>query len=203
MTSNGFLDRYLGELSRPMVPITQGATVAHLSFYLAQHLGCDPIILIGQDLGFSDGLYYCPGTAIHDVWAPELGQFNTLEMMEWQRIVRHRGHLQVLPDINGRPIYTDEQMTTYHKQFERRLQPRAQEVINATEGGLPLAHTTRKTLAERWRSTRRGRWCGCRSRRGSWTRGGWRGWRRWRSGGWRRRCRSARRASGRSRCLSR
>ena len=89
-----YLDKALASLAKPIVPIAAGATVAHLSFYLAQHLGCDPIILIGQDLAFSDGLYYCPGTAIHDVWATELGQFNTLEMMEWQRIVRHRGALE-------------------------------------------------------------------------------------------------------------
>ena len=67
-----------------------GATVAHLSFYLAEFLGCDPIILIGQDLGFVDGLYYKPGTAIHETWGVELGRFNTLETKEWERIVRSR-----------------------------------------------------------------------------------------------------------------
>ena len=49
---HSFLDTLLGELATPRIPIKFGATVAHLSFYLAQHLGCDPIILIGQDLGF-------------------------------------------------------------------------------------------------------------------------------------------------------
>ena len=125
-----------------------GSTVAHLSFYLAQHLGCDPIILIGQDLGFSDGLYYCPGTAIHDVWAPELNAFNTLEMMEWQRIARHKGNLHRLDDIHGRPIYTDEQMHTYLKQFERDFATASETVIDATEGGLPKEHTQRMTLAD-------------------------------------------------------
>lgn len=147
-TQNNFLDRILGGLARPRVQIRGGATVAHLSFYLAQHLGCDPIILIGQDLGFSDGLYYCPGTAIHDVWAPELGAFNTLEMMEWQRIVRHRNHLQKADDIHGRPAYSDEQMLTYLKQFERDFADAPQTVIDATEGGLPKDHTTRMTLAD-------------------------------------------------------
>lgn len=147
-TQNNFLDRILGSLAQPRVQIRGGATVAHLSFYLAQHLGCDPIILIGQDLGFSDGLYYCPGTAIHDVWAPELGAFNTLEMMEWQRIVRHRNHLQKVEDIHGRPAYSDEQMLTYLKQFERDFADAPQTVIDATEGGLPKDHTTRMNLAD-------------------------------------------------------
>jgi hypothetical protein len=148
LTQSGFLDRLLGAQARPRVPVTPGATVAHLSFYLAQHLGCDPIILIGQDLGFTNGLYYCPGTAIHDVWAPELGPFNTLEMMEWQRIVRHRNHLHKLEDVQGHPIYSDEQMVTYLKQFERDFARSAQQVIDATEGGVPKKHTSRSTLAD-------------------------------------------------------
>ena len=147
VTSNRFLDRLLGDLVQPMVPIPLGTTVAHLSFYLAQHLGCDPIILIGQDLGFSNGLYYCPGTAIHDVWAPELGPFNTLEMMEWQRIVRHRGHLKKIEDIHGQEIYSDEQMRTYLKQFERDFASASQTVLDATEGGLPKEHCIQTTFA--------------------------------------------------------
>jgi hypothetical protein len=148
LTNSGFLDRLLGDEARPRKSVPAGATVAHLSFYVAQHLGCDPIILIGQDLGFTDGLYYCPGTAIHDVWAPELGAFNTLEMMEWQRIVRHRQHLHKLTDIHGEPIYSDEQMQTYLKQFERDFARMPQTVIDATEGGLPKQHTQRMTFAE-------------------------------------------------------
>mgnify|MGYP006274157949 CR=1 FL=1 len=148
---SGFLDTLLGELARPVDALPAGSTVAHLSYYLARHLGCDPIIMIGQDLGFSDGLYYCPGTAIHDVWASELGPFNTLEMMEWKRIARHRGMLHKAVDVNERPIYSDEQMLTYLRQFERDFAAAAAEgrtLIDATEGGVPKAHTRRMTLAE-------------------------------------------------------
>lgn len=145
---SGFCDELLGELAQPRVAIRSGATVAHLSFYLAQHLGCDPIIMIGQDLGFSDGLYYVPGTAIHDVWAGELNAFNTIEMLEWQRIVRNKSHLQRFEDVRGQPIFSDEQMLTYLKQFERDFAAAPQLVIDATEGGMPKADTTRMPLAE-------------------------------------------------------
>lgn len=144
---NRFLDLLLSPRRRPMPALPSGSTVAHLSFYLAQFLGCDPIILVGQDLGFSDGLYYCPGTAIHEVWAPELNAFNTLEMMEWRRIVRHRSHLQRRTDSRGQPIYTDEQMLTYLAQFERDFAAAPQRVLDATEGGLVKQHTTPTTLA--------------------------------------------------------
>lgn len=153
---DGFNDMLLGDprnggLARPIVPIKGGATVAHLSFYLAQHLGCDPIMFLGQDLGFSDGLYYAPGTAVHQVWDCELNAFNTIEMMEWQRIVRMRGHLRRFDDVHGRPIFSDEQMLTYLKQFERDFadaQRDGQLIIDATEGGMPKAHTTRLTFAD-------------------------------------------------------
>ncbi len=148
---NEFLDTMIGPLARPRKAIATGATVAHLSFYLAQHLGCDPILFIGQDLGFSDGLYYAPGTAIHDVWAPELGPFASVEFMEFTRIMRHRRHLSRHTDIHGRPIFSDEQMVTYLKQFERDFAQAAssgQRIIDCTEGGMPKAHTTRMPLAE-------------------------------------------------------
>ena len=149
-----FNDLLLGDMAEPRIPLKAGATVAHLSFYLAQHLGCDPIIFIGQDLGFSDGLYYAPGTAVHKVWSSEITPFNTIEMMEWRRIVRMKGHLRRAEDVHGRPIFTDEQMTTYLKQFERDFVNAPQTILDATEGGMPKQHTTTITLEEAFGATR-------------------------------------------------
>ncbi|WP_145447058.1 motility associated factor glycosyltransferase family protein [Mucisphaera calidilacus] len=146
--SSDFNDVLIGDLKREIPPIRSGTTVAHLSFYLAQYLGCDPILLLGQDLGFSDGLYYAPGTAVHKVWSSELSQFNSVEMMEWQRIVRMRGHLTRTEDIHGRPMFTDEQMVTYLRQFERDFADAEQRVIDTTEGGQAKANTERMALAE-------------------------------------------------------
>lgn len=148
MCCSSFLDLLLGSVSRPVDALQAGATVAHLSFYLAQYLGCDPIIFIGQDLAFSDGLYYCPGTAIHEVWSCELSPFVTLEMMEWKRIARTKRSLRERTDVNGKKVYTDEQMLPYHQQFERDFAAAPQQIINATEGGLPKAHTQNMTLSE-------------------------------------------------------
>lgn len=151
LLKNDWLDKLLGPTARPRVPIATGATVAHLSFYLAEHLGCDPILFIGQDLGFSDGLYYAPGTAIHDVWLPELGLFNSVEAMEFTRIMRHRRHLSRHSDVHGRPCFSDEQMVTYLKQFERdfaRATAAGRTVIDSTEGGLAKRHTLQLPFGE-------------------------------------------------------
>ncbi|MCX5689429.1 MAG: DUF115 domain-containing protein, partial [Planctomycetota bacterium] len=145
-------DRVAGErLFRDMGRIQPGSTVAHLAYYLARHLGCDPVIMIGQDLGFTDHQYYAPGAAIHDTWAGELGEFNTLEMLEWQRIARMRLLLRPAQDQEGRRIYTDEQMATYLVHFERDFARDAAAgltIIDATEGGVAKAHTTIRTLRD-------------------------------------------------------
>ncbi len=147
-----YVDVVLGEkLFRDHGSVPAGSTVSHLAYYLARFMGCDPVALIGQDLGFTDGQYYAAGAAIHDVWAGELNPFNTIETLEWQRIVRSRVILHAATDHLGRRIYTDEQMRAYLQQFERDF--RADEskgltIIDATEGGVRKAHTTRRTLAE-------------------------------------------------------
>jgi hypothetical protein len=145
---NNFLDRLLGGAAPSIEPMPAGSTVAHLSFYLAQHLGCDPILLLGQDLAFSEGLYYCPGTAIHRVWAPELSVFNSLETMELKRILRHKAHLRERSDQYGQTCYTDEQMLTYLSQFERDFAEAPQRILDATEGGLIKQHTEVVTLSQ-------------------------------------------------------
>lgn len=146
-----WLDTLLGDLALPKGSLTAGATVAHLSYYLARHLGCDPVALIGQDLAFTDGQYYAAGAAIHRVWAGELGAFNTLEMLEWQRIARMGGHLVKATDHLGRPVYTDEQMASYALQFGEAFaadEARGLTTIDATEGGLAKPHTVAKPLSE-------------------------------------------------------
>jgi hypothetical protein len=149
--ANGFLDKLLGPLKRDMGDLPAGATVAHLAMYLARHMGCDPVAMIGQDLGFPDGLYYAPGAVIHETWAPELNPFNTIAMMEWQRIVRHRLHLRKTKDADGKSIYTDAQMHAYLQQFERDFADYAQKgltTIDATEGGVAKQHARTMPLRE-------------------------------------------------------
>jgi hypothetical protein len=145
------LDALLGPLARDMGRLPPGATVAHLCYQIARFLGCDPVALIGQDLGFTDGVYYARGTAIDEVWAPELNPFNTMENLEWTRIARHRSHLVKRTDVHGRSIYTDAQMETYLQRFEYFFlqdERRGLRTIDATEGGVRKSGTEVRALAE-------------------------------------------------------
>lgn len=135
LLGNEFADGMLGEMKLPRGRLAAGATVAHLAFYLAQHLGCDPIMFVGQDLGFSDGLCYMPGTSYDDVWRPELGRFCSMEAKQWEQIVRDRAILRRVADQQGRGMYTEERLYTYLQQFERDFLAAPQTIIDCTEGG--------------------------------------------------------------------
>ncbi|MHC4991920.1 MAG: radical SAM protein, partial [Planctomycetota bacterium] len=73
-----------------------------------------------------------------------------MEMMQWQRIVRHKRHLHRREDKHGRAIYTDAQMLTYLQQFERDFEAFESDgltVIDATEGGVTKQHVDDRPLA--------------------------------------------------------
>lgn len=148
LLDNGFARLCLGERLGARGGLKAGATVAHLAFYLAVYMGCDPVILVGQDLGYTHHVYYVPGVAMHDMWRPELNRFCTLEMKEWERIVRSRPILMKVQDVEGNEMYTDEQLFTYLQQFEGDFASAPGRVIDATEGGVRKAATRVMTLAE-------------------------------------------------------
>jgi len=148
LLQNHFAHRCIGTDIARRTPMEPGSTVMHLAYYLAQWLGCDPIIFIGQDLGFTGHVYYAPGVTMHRSWTPELGRFGTLEMKEWERIARQRSILRRVKDIEGREIYTDEQMFTYLEQFERDFARTQTKIIDATEGGAQKRGAEVMTLRE-------------------------------------------------------
>ena len=136
LIGNEFAESLLEEMQLNKAKLNSGATVAHLAYYLANYLGCDPIIFVGQDLGFSDGLCYMPGTSYEDVWQPELSRFCTVEMKQWEQIARDRHILRRVPDHQGNPTYTEERLFTYLQHFERDFAVAKNRIIDATEGGV-------------------------------------------------------------------
>jgi hypothetical protein len=145
----------LGDAAAPHGGLKPGTTVAHLAFYLAEHLGCDPIMFVGQDLAYSEGLFYLPGSPIESIWAPEMGRFQTIEMKQWERIVRNRPILRTTRDVNGAEVYTDDLLFTYSEQFEADFAVCGSQVIQASEGGVALRGATAIPLKEAAR-----RYCG-------------------------------------------
>ena len=138
LTGSSYIEQFVS-VQRPS--ITTGATVAHLTFHLLEHMGCNPIVLVGQDLAFSHHVTHVPGSSIHRGWYSQVNRFNTMEMLEWQEIARLRGRggqpalLQEVQGWNGEKLYTDPQMLSYLHRFEEEFEKSQATVIDATEGG--------------------------------------------------------------------
>lgn len=122
-----------------------GATVAHLALYLADYLGCDPIMLAGQDLAYTGHVFYSPGVEIHRAWQGELGRFQSLEQKEWERIVRNRPILRKVHGVDGAALYTDELLVTYLEQFEKDIAEMSARIVNVS-GGANIRGTVATSL---------------------------------------------------------
>ncbi|MGF1633478.1 MAG: motility associated factor glycosyltransferase family protein [Phycisphaerae bacterium] len=148
LCGNGYADLLLAGLTSRNDNLRAGSTVAHLAFYLAEYMGCSPIIFVGQDLGFSDGLFYAPGTPYDDTWRPEINRYCTFETRQWERIARNKPILRRVEDYRGRPTFADERLFTYLQHFERDFLASCATVIDATEGGVLKRGTTVMPFAE-------------------------------------------------------
>ncbi len=125
-----------------------GASVAHLAFYLAEYMECNPIVMVGQDLALTDHVYHAPGMPIHEVWRGELNRFCTMEMKEWERIVRSKPMLRKIKNCDGEDVYTEDLMFNYLEQFEKDIARSAGRIIDATEGGARIQGCELMTLRE-------------------------------------------------------
>jgi hypothetical protein len=145
---NSFARLLLGDALAAREGLQPGATVAHLAFYLARYLGCDPIVFVGQDLAYTGHVYYSPGVEIHRTWRSEINRLNPLETREWERTVRARHVLRTITGQSGEELFTDELLFTYLEQFERDFSQSAATVINATEGGANIRGAKNVPLAQ-------------------------------------------------------
>jgi len=145
---NSWARLLLGDQLAARDGLRAGATVAHLAFYLAEYMGCNPIIFVGQDLAYTGHVFYTPGVEVHRAWAGELNRFHPMEMKEWERIARNRPILRQVIGNNGGELYTDELLFTYLEQFEKDIAACRATVINATEGGARIRGTQVAPLSE-------------------------------------------------------
>jgi len=148
LLDNSWARLVLGDALAARGGLKAGATVAHLAFYLAVYMGCNPIIFVGQDLAFTGHVFYVPGVEIHHAWRTELNRFNWIEQKEWERIVRNRPILKTVRGNDGETLYADELLFTYLEQFEKDIAEVPARVINATEGGARIRGTEAMTLAD-------------------------------------------------------
>lgn len=107
--------------------IEEGRNVVNFSLELAYRMGCDPIIFVGMDLGFTGCKLYSPGV---------IGKENTEEVNEINPGSLNQDIL-LKEDIYGKPLYTLWKWISESKWVSDFSKEHLDvELLNATEGGL-------------------------------------------------------------------
>jgi len=158
-TGDSSLQHVLKSLGADREPLEGGGTVAHLAFSFSRHLGCDPIVFVGQDLSYTETETHFEGAGlvggkdyIKQLRPPEEAKRIGYNLYEYKG-TRIAPLLREAEGIGGETVYTDMHMASYATQFAHLFERTKATVINATEGGilkqgcqiLPL-----KDVAVRW-----------------------------------------------------
>lgn len=138
--SIGYGGEYLLELRKQMGDVSYcalrtGGSVATAAVALAEEMGFKTIILVGQDLAFTDGRGH-----VSSVCDDEEKNRKHLEERK----------LTEVEDINGNMVQTDWQMALYIEWFAKEAYNERDKIkiIDATEGGAKIANTHIMTLKE-------------------------------------------------------
>ncbi len=124
--------------------INCGKSVAHLLFKMAEYMGCNPIVLIGQDLSYGDnGETHEKGAT----YAAEIMEEESKDILSKDpnhvlyRDIMVKGNYKEKVRTSGLWHFFLRSFDTYAKNFKGTL-------INATEGGAYIENTQIMTLNE-------------------------------------------------------
>ncbi len=118
--------------------IRSGFSVAHVALDFAFKLGCNPIILIGQDLAYTGNKRYAEG------------MIASAQQYLTEEIELPVGAI-LTKDLHGEDIVTDFELNHFRIWFEKLIENEFQDkivVLNATEGGIPIKGAENRLLKE-------------------------------------------------------
>ncbi len=133
LNGGGYVSNYMGmKVWAKRRVFRSGFTVANVAFDAAAQLGAKQIVLIGQDLCYTDGKLHADGA-----WDEETEKKWTKQEIEAK-------------DIFGNKVYTDSGFLGMREIFEIYSKEHAGKVksINATEGGLAIEGIPNQPFAE-------------------------------------------------------
>ncbi|MCE5316321.1 MAG: DUF115 domain-containing protein [Parachlamydia sp.] len=119
--------------------IEEGCNVINFSLSIAQELGCNPIILVGVDLAYTNEKSYAPGIHHHPIHLRK--EYFGTKSAEEDAVVKM--------DIYGQPTFTLWKWVAeslWFSNYARLCGNRT--IINATEGGIGFFTIPNYTLAE-------------------------------------------------------
>lgn len=130
----------------------QGGSVAHMCFGLGITLGCDPLIMIGQDLAYDSNKSHCSqadagGTLKKDESGEVQWEVND-PRSELYKKEYSMGNLITVPGYFLKDVQTNIGLASFITSFERFIKDYGDSinVIDATEGGAYINGTTRMSF---------------------------------------------------------
>lgn len=127
-----YLDRCYDELGIELLNAHSGGSVACTALSVAKELGADPIVMVGQDLAYTNEQSHIAGTAFYHEGVAAVSQ----------------GMLEV-ESVDGGTVYTTHNLNSYRNWIESFAAVNEDvEVIDATEGGALIRGTRCLTLQE-------------------------------------------------------
>jgi len=145
--SNVYLSQWISRYNGPKGTPGLQFSVAHTAFFFARFLGCDPVILVGQDLAFNHYRLHCTDTHYNQEHQDRMDRGLTLQDLDHQKYRRFAETLTPTMDIFGLPSFTTASMDTYNAVFSDAVRKKTR-IFNATEGGSPIPGVPTLTLRE-------------------------------------------------------
>ena len=129
----------------PLGDIQSGGSVSTSAFDLLLNMGCDPIILVGQDLAYTGREYHCSGTYHNDDWIPGINRFLNLDTIN-QNIIRKRS-FRYVKNYGGKGlVISDYVFDLYKSWFEDSAGKVSATVVNSSKGGSLINNTAEMSL---------------------------------------------------------
>lgn len=151
-------------LSRSQAPLwgssyfpSTGGSVTTAAFDIAMMFGCDPVVLVGQDLCFGESGTHVPG-GVYIAQDVKIDRENGKVSIEEDYVTlkdkaKSRFDLLWLKGLDGKPVPSKFDWVTFHQWFEnyaafQKSKDSPVRMINATEGGAYIEGMEHTTLAE-------------------------------------------------------
>ena len=126
-------------IQKEQKPLLEGGSVAHACINTAIHIGCNPIILIGQDLAYTNDKVHANFCELTE------DKYKHEEVLE---NIKSENDIYV-DDIYGNKVRTSRSLNMFRENIEKIVKNNPNvKFINATEGGANIKGTEVITLRE-------------------------------------------------------
>lgn len=131
---NDGVEKWWGSHFENLYFLNQGMSCANVAFAYAKYAGCNPIVLVGQDLAYTENKKHSNLT--HTEFEGENASIQEKDGL-------------MTEDIYGNPILTDDIYNLFRNWFELQIRAEKElQVIDATEGGAKIQGSEIMTLRE-------------------------------------------------------